>query len=127
MSRPIIKFTQEPTIELNCTEEREVTVNVKPDAPGVCQVVLSIRLQSCTFHNGTNELAVEVECLEGETTVDCSIMVKMKCAVVGEYFTLLSAKAINSEGVTSFQKDIEINIKSEKTSEILDPNNDVIS
>ncbi|MCB0706976.1 MAG: hypothetical protein KDC34_16790 [Saprospiraceae bacterium] len=111
MSKPIIKFLQEPPIEINCQEETEVKLSVVPNAPGICKVVLSTLLQSCTFDNGEAQMTVEVECAEGETSVDCQILVKMVCAEPDEYFTLLMAKAINAEEQTSYQKPIEAIIK----------------
>ncbi|MBR9922872.1 MAG: hypothetical protein GYB31_18750 [Bacteroidetes bacterium] len=112
MSKPIVKFLQDPPIEINCQEDCEVKLSITPNAPGLCKVVVSTLLQSCTFkQSGTDEVEVEVECQEGETEVECSILIQMQCQEPDEYFTLLMAKAINSEEETSFRKPIEATIK----------------
>ncbi|MEO1711894.1 MAG: hypothetical protein AAFU60_00970, partial [Bacteroidota bacterium] len=102
--------TQEPSIQLNSTEEGEVHVTVSPNAIGECSVTLSLLMSNCTFQNDLPELTEVVVAETEDTKIEHVFKVQMKSTEPATFFTLLFCRAVNSEGKRSFRKPIEVEI-----------------
>lgn len=110
MATPILHFTSEPPLQLNCLEQRTVEFNLQPRLAGKCMVILTVEHPDCFFESGEKIFDFLLEANQADDRIDCQVPLRMKVNREDHYFILLSAYAVNEAGEKSRIKDIECEI-----------------